>query len=60
LGFLCVDFKEIGLYSIKTGLLTKTLSLPTEAPAELTFNFAYANGIYWLFDMEARTWYGYK
>ena len=60
LGFLCVDFKEIGLYSIKTGLLTKTLRLPIEAPAELTFNFAYTNGIYWLFDMEARTWYGYK
>lgn len=60
LGFLNADFKEIGLYDIKTGLLSKTLTLPSDAPAETIFNFAFSNGIYWFFDMEARTWYGYK
>lgn len=60
LGFLDVTEKQVELYDIATGYLTKTLSLPDEAPAELSFNFSYTNGIYWLFDMEARSWYGYK
>jgi len=60
LGFLNFEENQIELYDIKSGLLKKTLQLPDDAPVEETFNFAYANGYYWLFDMEARTWIGYK
>lgn len=44
LGFLNITNKEIDLYDIKTGFLSKTLSLPETATAESMFNFAYANG----------------
>lgn len=60
LGFLNVTNNDIELYDIKTGFLTKILSLPEEATAEQSFNFAFANGTYWLFDMEQRKWVGYK
>lgn len=60
LGFLNYLNFQIELYDIKSGLLKKTLLLPEDAPVEEYFNFAYANGIYWLFDIKARTWVGYK
>lgn len=60
LGFLNFVENQIELYDIKSGLLKKTLQLPDDAPVEDSFNFAYANGIYWLFDIEERTWKGYK
>ncbi|MEO7923999.1 MAG: hypothetical protein ABIR30_09985 [Chitinophagaceae bacterium] len=60
LGFLNITNKQVELYDIKTGFLTKTLSFPETAITEPTFNFAYANGIYWLFNMELRKWVGYK
>ncbi|HEX7846255.1 MAG TPA: hypothetical protein VF476_10690 [Chitinophagaceae bacterium] len=52
--------KRIELYSIRTGYKTKELKLPESAPVEATFNFAYCNGTYWLFDMKTRTWKGFK
>lgn len=52
--------KIIELYNIKSGFLTQRLKLPSDAVAESSFNFAYANGIYWLFNMEERKWTGYK
>lgn len=60
IGFLNVALHQIELYDIKTGYLIKLLTLPENATAELSFNFAYANGIYWLFNMEERKWVGYK
>jgi len=60
LGFLNITNKQIELYDIKTGYLTKMLSLPETATTEETFNFSYANGIYWLFNMDLRKWVGYK
>lgn len=61
LGFLNVTLTQIELYDIKTGYLTRKLPLPeNEAKAESGFNFAYANGIFWLFDMEKREWSGFK
>lgn len=59
-GFLNIVDKQIELYNIKSGFLTKKIKLPDDAPTEATFNFAYANGIYWLFDMDNRVWLGYK
>ena len=60
IGFLNTTNKEIELYDIKSGYLSKRLSLPETTSVEASFNFAYANGIYWLFDIEKRTWKGYK
>jgi len=60
LGFLNIAENQIELYDIQTGFMTKVVPLPESATIETTFNFAYANGIYWLFDMENRRWIGYK
>jgi hypothetical protein len=60
IGALNIVQKEIELYSKKDGFLSQVLKLPDTAPVESLFNFAYANGIFWLFNMEKRTWYGYK
>jgi len=51
---------EIELYDLKNKHLTRKLQLPESAPAENRLNFAYANGLYWLFDKEKRMWVGYK
>lgn len=60
LAFLNITDKVIELYDIKSGYMTGKLNLPETAKTEASFNFAYANGIYWLFDIENRTWKGYK
>jgi len=60
LGFLNITNKYVELYDINTGYLTKTLALPETSTPVASFNFAYANGIYWVFDMDARIWNGYK
>jgi hypothetical protein len=59
-GFLNTVSKQIELYNYKEGYLQQTLKLPESAPVEMSFNFAYSNGIYWLFDIENRKWIGYK
>ena len=60
IGFLNTNSKQVELYDIQSGYLNKTLSFPDTATTEESFNFAYANSIYWLFDMELRKWVGYK
>jgi len=60
LGFLNTAETQVELYDIQTGYLTKIIPLPENATTEASFNFAYANGIYWLFDIENRKWVGYK
>jgi hypothetical protein len=60
LGFLNVTDKQIELYDVNSGFLTQVLKLPADATSEASFNFAYTNGAYWLFDMEKRVWTGYK
>ena len=60
LGFLNITNKQVELYDVKSGFLTKILSLPETTKTELLFNFAYANGTYWLFNIEMRKWVGYK
>lgn len=59
-GLLNVIEKQVELYNRKTGLLTQKLKLPADLPTWPAFNFSYANGIYWAFDQETRTWTGYK
>ena len=60
LGFLNADKKQVELYDKATGFLTAVLTLPPTATAEPSFNFAYTNGMYWLFDMEKRVWTSYR
>lgn len=60
LGFLNVLDMQIELYNMADGYMTKALKLPEDAAMNASFNFAYANGMYWLFNIELRTWTGYK
>ena len=59
-GFLNTANKQIELYSYQGGYLQQVLKLPETAPVEASFNFAFCNGTYWLFDIANRKWIGYK
>jgi hypothetical protein len=59
-GLLNVMQRQVELYNEKTGLLTQKLKLPDDLPTWPAFNFGYANGTYWAFDQDTRTWTGYK
>lgn len=60
LGILNITDKKVELYNVATGVLNGSWTLPEDAPVYSMFNFAYANGIVWLFDKDARKWLGYK
>jgi hypothetical protein len=59
-GLLNVIEKQVELYNKKTGLLTQKLKLPDDVETYPAFNFSYTNGAYWAFNMDTRTWTGYK
>jgi hypothetical protein len=59
-GLINAAKKEVELYNQKTGLMTQILRLPADLELWKSFNFGYANGIYWAFNQGARTWVGYK
>lgn len=59
-GILNVETREIELYSASTGLMTTRLQLPPEAIVRDKLNFAFCNGIYWLYDASSRSWIGYR
>lgn len=59
-GLLNVVNRQVELYNKNTGLLTQKLKLPDDLPTWPAFNFSYANGTYWAFDQDTRTWTGYK
>ncbi len=50
---------QIELFN-REGRRTRILPLPDDAPLKTSFNFAYANSTYWLFDTGRRLWIGYK
>lgn len=58
-GILNYDKMQIELYNRK-GILTKAFKLPEDVQVYVDFNFAYANGIWWLFDKDERKWFGFK
>lgn len=60
IGLLNVKEKQVELYDIKSGYITKVVKLPFQFTAEKFFNFSYSNGIYWVFNKENRNWYGYR
>ena len=59
-GLLNVYETQVELYNKKTGLMTQKLKLPAEVVTYGAFNFSYANGTYWAFNMDTRIWTGYK
>jgi hypothetical protein len=59
-GILNMETREIELYSANTGLMTTRLQLPPEAVVREKLNFAFCNGIYWLYDASIRSWIGYR
>lgn len=52
--------KRILLFNAANGKMKMELELPKGAPVHTLLNFAYSNGIYWLFDKKTRSWKGYK
>lgn len=50
---------QIECYNRK-GILTKIFKLPEDISLYTNFNFAYANGIWWMFDKDNRKWVGFK
>jgi hypothetical protein len=60
IGLLNNTDKTIELYNLATGKPTFKWKLPEDVPDNSLFNFAYSNGIVWLFDKDLRTWFGYK
>ncbi len=60
LGFLNHEDRKIDLYSLRTGFRTRVLSLPEGTKVGEWFNFAYTNGLFFLYDKEAGVWNGYR
>lgn len=60
IGLLNTYSNKVELYDIKSGFLTQVLDLPDGILGESSFNFAYANGMFWFFNMDERIWYGCK
>ncbi len=60
IGFLNVAKKQVELYDIKSGYMSQVIKIPASFTIETFFNFSYSNGVYWLFDKQARMWMGYK
>lgn len=61
IGLLNVLDKKIELFNGTTGIKTNEWILPDDvATLNQSFNFAYCNGMVWLFDKENRKWVVYK
>jgi hypothetical protein len=51
--------KSLEFYNLK-GKKTSTVSLPDGIPEAENFRFSYANNRAWLYDVDSRSWTGYK
>ncbi|HEX4957503.1 MAG TPA: hypothetical protein VFV46_04945 [Lacibacter sp.] len=60
IGLLNIAQKQVELYSIKTGYMTKIVKLPLSFKPEAFFNFSYSNDIYWVFNKTTRIWNGFR
>lgn len=61
-GLLNVKKNRIELYDVTEGYLQQILLLPDDETyyGLKAFNFAFANGIYWLYNIDTRSWMGFK
>ncbi|MFN4284426.1 MAG: hypothetical protein ACK4E8_00510 [Lacibacter sp.] len=60
IGLLNTSKKQVELYDLQTGYLTRTISLPLTFEPESYFNFSFSNNTFWLFDKSTRHWVGYR
>lgn len=60
IGLLDYSNNKVYLMNKKTGSLAATVSLPSSAVTNYSFRFAYANKHVFLYDIDARSWTGYK
>jgi hypothetical protein len=60
IGLLNIAQKQVELYSIKTGYMTKIVKLPLSFKPEAFFNFSYSNDTYWVFNKTTRNWNGFR
>ena len=58
-GLLNIAANRIELFG-RNKKRTAFLMLPVDQPVYGVFNFAYANGYFWLFDKDKRSWTGYR
>lgn len=59
-GVINPEDNQIHLFSKTSGKWVQTLNVPLEVELSENFNSAYANGLYWFFNQNNRTWYGMK
>lgn len=59
-GLYNYELNEIHLFSKKTGEITKILKLPSSLTGPTVFNFAYTNGIFFIYDKTEGQWLGFK
>lgn len=60
IGLLNATKKQVELYNIKTGYMTKVVKLSINFKPETYFNFSYCNNTYWLFNKTSRIWHGLR
>jgi hypothetical protein len=60
IGFLNVTKKQVELYNIKTGYMTRIVKANLSYAPETYFNFSFSNDTYWFFNKTTRYWNGYR
>lgn len=60
IGLLNITERQVELYNIKTGYMTKIVKLPLNFKPESFFNFSYCNDVFWVFNKNTRYWLGFK
>ncbi len=60
IGLLNVSRKQVELYNIKTGYMTRIVKLPLSFTPETFFNFSFSNDTYWVFNKATRYWNGFR
>jgi len=60
IGFFDIINSELVLFNIKTGQIASKVFIPLDYNIPESFNIAYCNNIFWVFDNDYREWVGYQ
>lgn len=60
IGFLNVTKKQVELYNLKTGYMTRIVKTALSFTPETYFNFSFSNDTYWFFNKSTRYWNGFR
>jgi hypothetical protein len=60
IGFLNVTKKQVELYNINTGYMTRIVKVNLSFKPETYFNFSFSNNTYWFFNKTKRYWNGFR